>query len=152
MAMTKDRFSDAAGSARPYVERAFKDEEVRDSMKSALAAARDIYSELVGGRGVTHIAARVATDKEIQENLRGAIEDLRKAADRVQGKDQHKGRNSMLLLAGIALGILFNPMTGPATRSWIKDMVFGEGSSDDFSYGGNSTPSSTPPSTPPPAA
>ena len=28
-------------------------------------------------------------------------------------------------MTGIALGILFNPVTGPATRGWIKDTVFG---------------------------
>ena len=42
-------------------------------------------------------------------------------------------------MAGIALGILFNPITGPATRKWITDAVFG--GDDDFTYqgGGNST-------------
>jgi hypothetical protein len=43
----------------------------------------------------------------------------------------------MLLLAGITLGILFNPMTGPATRQWVKDKVLGP--SDDFTYGGDSS-------------
>ena len=40
----------------------------------------------------------------------------------------------MLLLAGITLGILFNPMTGPATRQWLKEKVLGP--SDDFTYSG----------------
>ena len=65
--------------------------------------------------------------------------DLRHAADRIQGKDQHKTRNTLLLLIGIALGALFNPVTGPSTRKLVKDTVFG--SDDDFSYstsGGNS--------------
>ena len=139
MAKTKDRLVDATGSARPYVERALKDEQVRDDVKSALLAARNIYSELIGGRGVTQAAARVATDKEIQDSLKNAIEDLRHAADRIQGKDQHKTRNTLLLLIGIALGALFNPVTGPSTRKLVKDTVFG--SDDDFSYstsGGNS--------------
>jgi hypothetical protein len=30
-----------------------------------------------------------------------------------------------LLIAGIALGILFNPVTGPETRKWVKDMIGG---------------------------
>ena len=37
----------------------------------------------------------------------------------------------MLLFAGIALGVLFNPVTGPATRKWLADAVFG---GDDFTY------------------
>jgi hypothetical protein len=30
-----------------------------------------------------------------------------------------------LLMAGIALGVLFNPATGPDTRRWLKDKLFG---------------------------
>ena len=65
--------------------------------------------------------------------VRRAIQDLRDAADRIQGNQDHKGRNSTLLLAGIALGILFNPMTGPETRRWLKDKIFGE--DEEFGYG-----------------
>jgi len=36
---------------KPYVERAIKDEEFRDNLKSAFVAARDIYDELMGPRG-----------------------------------------------------------------------------------------------------
>ncbi|MDX6488206.1 MAG: hypothetical protein QOK13_821, partial [Gaiellaceae bacterium] len=83
------------------------------------------------------VAKRVATDKDMQDNLKKALDELRTAADRVQGKKDHGGRNSTLLLAGITLGILFNPMTGPQTRKWVSDKVFG--SSDDFTYGGDSS-------------
>jgi hypothetical protein len=133
---TKDALSDV----RPYVERAVKDEDLRDNVLAAFQAAREVYNELIGDRGVTTIAARVATDKDIQEKLREAVDELREAADRVQGKKDTSGRNSMLLLLGITLGILFNPMTGPATRQWLKEKVLGP--SDDFTYsgGGNSSP------------
>lgn len=127
---TKDKVADV----RPYVERALRDEDLRENMKAAFEAARDVYAELMGGRGVTGVASRVATDKEIQENLRKALEELREAGDRVRGKADHSGRNTTLLLAGITLGILFNPMTGPQTRAWIKEKVLGP--SDDFTYGG----------------
>jgi hypothetical protein len=133
MAKTKDRVSDA----KPYVQRALQDEALRDDLKSAFAAAREVYDELLGGRGATRVATRVATDKEIQDNLRSAIDDLRSAANRLQGAGGHKNRTGTLLLAGIALGILFNPMTGPDTRRWIKDRVFGEGG--EFGYGGGNS-------------
>jgi hypothetical protein len=81
---------------------------------------------------VTSFAARVATDKDIQESLRDAIEDLRDAAERVQGGSGHKGRNTTLLFTGIVLGVLFNPVTGPATRRWLQETIFGEG--DEFEY------------------
>jgi hypothetical protein len=137
MAKTKDRIQEM----RPYVERAVTDQDVRDNLLAAFAAAREVYDELIGQRGVTTIASRVATDKDIQEKLKEAIDDLRSAADRVQGKEDHSGRNTMLLMAGITLGILFNPMTGPATRQWLKEKVLGP--SDDFTYsgGGNSSAS-----------
>jgi hypothetical protein len=128
MAKTKD--------VRPYVERAIKDEEFRDNLKSAFVAARDVYDELMGPRGVSGKAMRVASDKEMRENLKSAIEDLRTAADRVQHGPTHKGRNT-LLITGIALGILlFNPLTGADTRKWLKDTLFGE--EDEFGYQGNS--------------
>jgi F0F1-type ATP synthase membrane subunit b/b' len=123
MAKAKDRVSDM----KPYITRAIQDEEVRENVKSAIAAAREIYDELLGGRSTTAVATRVATDKEIQDNLKSAIDDLRKAATRVQGKKEHTSRNATLLMAGIALGILFNPVTGPQTRQWISDKLLGGG-------------------------
>jgi hypothetical protein len=135
MAKTKDKVTDAAGTVKPYFERALRDEDLRDDLKSAFDSARTVYYELLGGRGVLPVATRVATDKEIQDELKSAIADLRKAADRVQGKEDHGARNSTLLIAGIALGILFNPLTGPQTRKFITDRVFGGG--DDFTYQGS---------------
>ena len=129
MASTRDRLTDRASDMKPYVERAFTDEKVRNDVRDAIAAAREIYDELIGNRGVTTIAARVASDKDIQSNLRDAIDNLRSAADRVQGKEKHTGRN-MILFTGIVVGVLFNPVTGPATREWLKGLVGGE--STDF--------------------
>ena len=85
--------------------------------------------------GVTTVARRVATDKDMQDNLKLALDELRTAADRVQGKKDHGGRNSTLLLAGIMLGILFNPATGPQTRKWLSDKLFG--ANDEFTYQGS---------------
>jgi hypothetical protein len=132
MPKLQDRARDRAGDVKPYIERALKDERVREDVKSAISTAREIYDQLLGGKQFTAAAARVATDKEIQENLRDAIEDLRDAADRIQGKSSHGTRNATLLLTGIALGILFNPVTGPGTRRWLQDKIFGEG--EEFEY------------------
>ncbi len=140
MAKTKDKVTDAAGNVKPYVERALHDAELRDNVRNAYESARSIYSELMGHRGVSGVATRVATDKDIQDELRSTIAELRKAADRVQGKEEHKSRNGGLLFLGILLGILFNPISGPKTRKWISDHLLGGG--DDFTYqGGNGSSS-----------
>jgi hypothetical protein len=130
--MAKTNVSDV----KPYVERAIKDEEFRENLKNAFVAARDVYDELMGPRGVSGKAARVAADKDMRDNLRSAIEELRNAADRIQHGPTHKGRN-LLFVTGVALGILlFNPLTGSDTRKWLKESVLGE--EDDFGYQGNS--------------
>jgi len=131
MTKTKDRVSGVAGSAKPYVERALKDEELRDHVKQAYVAAREIYDELVGPRGVSGIA-RVASDHEVQDNLKVAISELRQAANRLQGRKEHHGGRNVLLLAGVIAGLLYNPVTGPETRRWLKDKLFGGG--DEFGF------------------
>ena len=134
MANRFDKAFDRVGDARPLVERAIRDEELREHVRDAFTAARDAYMELFGGRGLTGTAIRAATDQEVQDNLRKAIEELRSAAGRIQGKEEHKARNTMLLVAGAAAVALFNPVTGPATRKWLMDQLAGGG--EEFSYAG----------------
>jgi hypothetical protein len=135
MAKTMDKAMGRVSDARPLVERALKDQELRDHVRDAFTAAREAYAELFGRTGVSGVAMKAATDKDIQDNLRKAIEELRAAGDRLQGADQHKSRNSILLIAGIASAVLFNPITGPPVRRWLKDQFFG--SSDEFTYSGS---------------
>jgi len=130
MANTKDKVYDAAGNVKPYVERAMSDDKLRDDVMSAFSTAKELYNELVGTRGAVTLATRVATDDDVRDRLKDAIDDLRNAADRLQGKKEHHGRNTTLLVAGIALGILFNPITGPETRKWVKDAI--SGGDDEF--------------------
>ena len=137
MAKTVDRARDRVSDARPLVERALKDEELRNHVRDAFWAAREAYGELFGKTGMTGVAVRAATDKEIQDNLKRAVDELRHAADRIQGKSSHTARNAMLLMVGVAIGLLANPMTGPGSRRWIKGRLFGD--SDEFGYGGSNS-------------
>jgi hypothetical protein len=142
MGRQKDTLLTKADSVRPYVERAMNDENLRRDVLRAFAVARGLYAELARDRDrpIT-IASRVATDDEIRDKLRDAVEDLRRASDRLQGKKQRSGiRGSTLFVTAIALGILFNPVTGPETRRFIKDMFSGgdhHHDHHDHQHGGN---------------
>lgn len=141
MTKTKDKVTNAAGNVKPYVERALTDPELRDNVRSAYASARSIYDELIGDKGVAGIATRVATDKDIHEELRSAVSDLRRAAERVQGKEERQARGGGLMLIGLVLAVLFNPFTGPQTRKWLSERLFGGGG--EFTYqGGNGSAAS----------
>ena len=136
MGRQKDTLLTKADTVRPYVERAMSDDNLRREVLRAFGIARDLYGELARDRDkpIT-IASRVATDDEIRDKLRDAIEDLRRASDRLQGKKERSGaRGSTLLITGIALGILFNPVTGPETRRFIKDMFSGGGGHHDHDH------------------
>ena len=136
MPKTKDRVTGAAGTAKPYVERALHDEELREHVKQAYAAAREIYDGLIGPRGVSGMASRMAGDHDLQDNLRTAIAELRQAANRLQGREEHHGSRNLLLLVGVVVGLLYNPITGPETRRWLKEKLLGE-SEFDFDQSGN---------------
>jgi hypothetical protein len=131
----KETVTGVVETARPYAERIARDEDLHDHVKSAYASARKIYDELVTSSGTGAIAARVAQDKTVQNEVKKAIQELREAGKRVQGKESHRTRNASLLLTGIAIGILFNPATGPETRRWLKDRMFG--AEEPFEYQGN---------------
>ena len=137
MVKAKDKVYDAAENVKPYVERAMADEKLKEDVLSAFTTAKSLYNELIGSRSAVSVASRVATDDEVRDKLRAAIEDLRSAADRLQGKQEHRGRNTTLLIAGIALGLLFNPITGPETRRFLKEMLASGDDSDQQAGGSN---------------
>ena len=141
MTHTKERVAGAASSARPYVERALRDKELRDNVRNAYTSARAVYEELSSRRKVSDAASQLAGDKDLQDQLRKAVDELRNAAGRVQNvrrgspEPARAARNGLLLLAGIALGILLNPITGPAVRRLLARKLFGSGNG--FVYQGN---------------
>ena len=130
---TKERMADATASARPYVERAIRDRELRQNVRNAYTSARTVYEQLARRRGMSDVAAHLASDEDLQTELRNAIGEMRSAAARVQGvkrdtdEPEHSGRNGLILLAGIVIGLLFNPVTGPMLRRFLAKRLFGEG-------------------------
>jgi hypothetical protein len=136
----RERARDTVEAARPYLERAREDKELQDHVKNAYASARRVYEELLAPAGATGIAMRVARDKDLRDELQNIVEELREAGKHARGEESHTARNVTLLTIGIALGVLFNPMTGPDTRRWLKEKIFGP---EEFEYGGSASPSGT---------
>ena len=134
MAKTMDKVSDV----RPFIERALKDEQIRENVREAFDAVRKIYDEVVGS-GPAAGAMKVATNEDVHENLRKAAEELRRASNRARGVEDHGARNTVLLLLGIGLGLLFNPFTGRQTREWLSDRLFGGEETFDYTSGDGST-------------
>ncbi|MGH2851349.1 MAG: hypothetical protein ACRDLP_12100, partial [Solirubrobacteraceae bacterium] len=66
MINTNDKVADAAASARPYVERALRDKELRDNVRNAYSSARAVYEELSSRRKVSDAASQLAGDKDLQ--------------------------------------------------------------------------------------
>lgn len=137
----RDKVTDAVDTARPYVERLAHDDELHDHVKKAYESARKIYDDVIGPSGATAVAMRVAKDKDLQDELKKAVEEIRKAGDRARGGDSHTGRNMTILLTGIALGVLFNPMTGPETRKWIREKILGPEEPFEYQSGSSSNES-----------
>ena len=146
MNATKERVADATSHVRPYVERALRDEELRRNVKDAYTSARALYDQLLAPKDVSHVATKLVSDEDVQTQLRNVVAQLRSAAGRVQTAQeetkkasQRSARTSLLLVAGIALGLLLNPLTGPSLRGWLKKKLFRSG--DGFVYhDGNGTP------------
>ena len=141
MTYTKEKVAGAASSARPYVERALRDRELRNNVRNAYSSARSVYDELSSRRKVSDAATQLAGDKKLQDELRNAIDELKNAAGRVQAvkrgspEPAQAAKNGLLLLVGIALGLLLNPITGPAVRRLLARKLFGSGNG--FVYQGN---------------
>jgi hypothetical protein len=135
MSRSTSKVRGAAETARPYVEKAISDEEFRESLRAAFMAAKEIYEELMPQKGMTGFASKVAKDEDVHDSLKRAVVELRHAADRIQEADKsesHGFRNVLLILIGVAIGVFFNPFTGPETRRWVKGRVSG----GEFSYNG----------------
>jgi regulator of protease activity HflC (stomatin/prohibitin superfamily) len=142
---TKERVADATSHVRPYVERALRDEELRRSVKDAYTSARALYDQLLTRNDVSHVATKLVSDEDVQAQLRNVVAQLRGAANRVQKAQEEEkaarrsARSTLLLAAGITIGLLLNPLTGPSLRRFLKRKLFGGG--DGFVYhDGNGTP------------
>ena len=126
---SNERLDTAVDSLRPYIEKALKDDDFRDHVREALTTARGIYGDLSKERGLGKSARKLATDKDLQDNLRRALEELGDAADRVQSKGK-KGRaqesQGRCWSPASCVGALYNPWTRARTRHWLLEQIAGD--------------------------
>jgi hypothetical protein len=133
------KVKESAVAAKPVVKRLAKDEKFKKHVKNAYGSARTVYDDLFlegaepTAAAARNVVAKLAADPELQEELRNVVGELRSAGKRAKkaAKPTHKTRNSVLL-AGILIGILYNPKTGPDTRAWLKERIFGPDDTFEF--------------------
>jgi hypothetical protein len=96
------------------------DEKLRGDVMRAFGTARELYGELIGEKSrPIALASRVATDDDIRDKVREAIEDLRNASERLQGKRARSGgRKSTLLITGLARAMTDEKLRGDVMRAF----------------------------------
>jgi hypothetical protein len=128
---TADRAADLYAAARenPYVQRLIEDDELRDSLRNAVEAARGAYSRATGnGKGTVKA---VTSDRKVQKDLRTAAESLRQASEQLRAPRKRKSRLGRLILFGIvAAGIAL--VLSEDARKTVLDALFG--AEEEFEY------------------
>ena len=134
------RARDAVGTAadNPYLRRLMDDEDLRESFKTAVDAARDAFDRLSSnGKGPINTAI---DDKKVHKDLKVAAENLRDASERLRGKKK-KRRFGRILLVGIAGGVLAIALSEDL-RKTVLDKLFG--AEEEFEYTSTTTPTTSP--------
>jgi hypothetical protein len=136
------RARDVVGTAadNPYLRRLMEDEDLRDSVRDAIDAARDAYGRLSSNGSVIDTAI---DDKKLHKDLKQTAENLRDASNRIRGKEKkrHWGRLIVIAVAGAVLALALSE----DLRKTVLDKLFG--AEEEFEY-----TSTTTPATPAPAA
>jgi hypothetical protein len=119
--------SERLQALQPQVERLARDEELHAHVRNAYDSGRLIYERVFGGRGARGFVRRMSSDEQLRRELARTLEELRAAGGRVQGNPRRTGRNAVLFASGLGLALLFNPLSGPATRRWLEQRLRSSG-------------------------
>ena len=129
------RARDAVGSAadNQYLRRLMEDEDLRDSVRDAIDAARDAYDRLSSNGSVIDTAI---DDKKLHKDLKATAENLRDATTRLRGeeKKRHWGRFLLIAIAGAVLALALSE----DLRKAVLDKLFG--AEEEFEYTSTTTP------------
>jgi len=116
----------ALDGARPFAERLFSDDDLRDNIRTFLESARKILDEL-SEEDPTDILARLWDDDKLRREVETAVEALQEGTKRIRGQRVRKrggfGKILLVLVLG-GVGFLFlNPRTGPQARRMAGDVL-----------------------------
>lgn len=128
------RVSDIVETARPYVERVATDRKLQRNLRNAFGSAQKLYAGLPAESPARHAAVCVASDPEFRDELGAIVNELRSASERIRRPRSRRVRNRLFLLVLLGAFVLLNPMTGPPTRRWLKDRLFGHEQPLDYDY------------------
>ena len=134
--VAKKKASDAADTARPYVQRLIDDDDLRDNLREAYEAGRDAYSRASGAKR----PADVLEDKKLQKDLRTASESLRAASEALREPEKKSsgsgiGKLVLLMIVGAILALALSE----GLRKAVLDKLFG--AEEEFEYTSTTAPS-----------
>ena len=136
------RTRQAVGSAgsNPYVRRLVEDEDLRNSIRDAVDAARDAYERFSSNGSVIDTAI---DDKKVHKDLKAAAANLRDASQRIRGQQKKRrwGRLLIIALAGAVLALILSE----DLRKAVLDKLFG--AEEEFEYTSTTTPAPAPAAT-----
>jgi adenylosuccinate synthase len=132
--------AEAARAARRnrYVQRLIEDEDLRENILAAYAAARSAYGRMHNGKPATKA---LFEDRKLQRELTEAAKALRDASASLGEKPQKKkrrkgaGRTVLLVLLASVLALVLSE----GLRSKVLDLLFG--AEEEFDYSSTTTPS-----------
>lgn len=132
--------SEAARAARRnrYVQRLIEDEDLRQNLLAAYAAARSAYGRMHNGKPASRA---LFEDRKLQRELAEAARALREAsatlADKPKKRKRRKGglgRTVLLMLVAGGLALLLSE----GLRSKVLDLLFG--AEEEFDYSSTTAP------------
>jgi len=151
----KDNIGKAGAAARKaqsnqYVQRLIEDEDLRDNLLTAYAAARGVYGRMNNGKPASKV---LFEDKKLQRELREAANALREASSALnEGPKKSRrrkgglGRTLLLLTVATTLALVLSE----GLRSKVLDLLFG--AEEEFDYSSTTAPAAPAPPVATPAA
>jgi hypothetical protein len=140
----KDGIGKAAEAARAaqrnrYVQRLIEDEDLRQNILAAYAAARSAYGRMHNGKPA---GKALFEDRKLQRELSEAAKALREASASLtekpkQQKKRRKGGGRTVLL--LAVGGVLALVLSEGLRSKVLDLLFG--AEEEFDYSSTTAPS-----------